>query len=136
MCNFSLSIHLVFRRQSNEKPAMTLDIIVYVKDLELDSKNCASENNLETFVQLWDIPYCLLDKRNYCFLPAPTAKPYNHINRYFGANSLEGREGTPETTHFPDPCKGCIFLNQCRFINRLYYDDNVAKESIKMLYGA
>jgi len=94
----------------------------------------ARENDWEEIVELGNVPCCLLEKRNYCFLPAVSTRRYVDINRYYDTNSLGGLEKNTQTEYFPEFCRECVLSFQCGFRNCTYYDDEVAKNSIKMLF--
>jgi uncharacterized protein len=88
---------------------------------------------LESKVQLWDIPYCLIKERNSTFLPSVKQVKSSEADYYFDINCLSGNQKY-EKAVLPDICLNCIYSKQCSFAKRVS-DGNVSSlRSLKAIF--
>ena len=89
-------------------------------------------------IRVNDLPHCLIEKRNWGFLPPPSreseqARMFAKY-QFFDPLCMGGRKGSEQKTLMPEFCDSCLYRNRCVFINSLHFDDFVATQSINAVF--
>jgi radical SAM protein with 4Fe4S-binding SPASM domain len=87
----------------------------------------------ESKVQLWDVPFCLVEDRNSIFLPGVKHKNNSVADFYFDDNCLSGHKRY-EKVYLPDMCLDCIYTGQCSFAKRVSDGNDSSIRSLNAMF--